>query len=203
MVYDPKQGRALGCCLWVQILPRHTLLWLLLAFKVYYKWVLKQKADSDRATSSFENKWLSRSPMLQRRVYHSMAAVQRKLYVLGGNDLDYNNDRILVRHIDSYSIDADQWTRCSFNMLTGQNESGVAVHNGRIYLVGGYSIWTNEPLACIQVLDVSKEGKEEVFYGPTLPFASNGIAACFLPAPYFTCPNLQTLQVPHHRMGTM
>lgn len=152
---------------------------------------------------SSQNKWSSRSPMPQRRVYHSMAAVQRKLYVLGGNDLDYNNDRILVRHIDSYSIDADQWTRCSFNMLTGQNESGVAVHNGRIYLVGGYSIWTNEPLACIQVLDVSKEGKEEVFYGPTLPFASNGIAACFLPAPYFTCPNLQTLQVPHHRIGTM
>ncbi|XP_009696902.1 PREDICTED: uncharacterized protein LOC104160472 [Cariama cristata] len=150
-----------------------------------------------------QNKWLSRSPMLQRRVYHSMAAVQRKLYVLGGNDLDYNNDRILVRHIDSYSIDADQWTRCSFNMLTGQNESGVAVHNGRIYLVGGYSIWTNEPLACIQVLDVSKEGKEEVFYGPTLPFASNGIAACFLPAPYFTCPNLQTLQVPHHRISAI
>ncbi|XP_031536073.1 kelch-like protein 32 isoform X4 [Vicugna pacos] len=150
-----------------------------------------------------QNKWISRSPMLQRRVYHSMAAVQRKLYVLGGNDLDYNNDRILVRHIDSYNIDTDQWTRCNFNLLTGQNESGVAVHNERIYLVGGYSIWTNEPLACIQVLDVSREGKEEVFYGPTLPFASNGIAACFLPAPYFTCPNLQTLQVPHHRIGTI
>ncbi|XP_045862135.1 kelch-like protein 32 isoform X4 [Meles meles] len=150
-----------------------------------------------------QNKWISRSPMLQRRVYHSMAAVQRKLYVLGGNDLDYNNDRILVRHIDSYDIDTDQWTRCNFNLLTGQNESGVAVHNERIYLVGGYSIWTNEPLACIQVVDVSREGKEEVFYGPTLPFASNGIAACFLPAPYFTCPNLQTLQVPHHRIGTI
>ncbi|XP_028578845.2 kelch-like protein 32 isoform X2 [Podarcis muralis] len=150
-----------------------------------------------------QNKWLSRSPMLQRRVYHSMAAVQRKLYVLGGNDLDYNNDRILVRHIDSYNIDTDQWTRCNFSLLTGQNESGVAVHNGRIYLVGGYSFWTNEPSACIQVLDVSKEGKEEVFYGPTLPFPSNGIAACFLPAPYSTCPNLQPLQVPHHKIGTM
>lgn len=49
-----------------------------------------------------------------------MAAVQRKLYVLGGNDLDYNNDRILVRHIDSYNIDTDQWTRCNFSMLTGK-----------------------------------------------------------------------------------
>nr|XP_029485332.1 kelch-like protein 32 isoform X2 [Oncorhynchus nerka] len=137
-----------------------------------------------------QNQWLARS-----------AVARRQLYVLGGNDLDYNNDRILVRHIDSYDIDMDQWTRCTFSLLTGQNESGVAVHDDRIYVVGGYSIWTNEPLACIQVLDVSTEGKEEVFYGPTLPFASNGIATCFLPAPYFTCPNLQTLQVPHHRIG--
>ncbi|KAM9513564.1 LOW QUALITY PROTEIN: kelch-like protein 32 [Salvelinus alpinus] len=150
-----------------------------------------------------QNQWLARSPMLQRRVYHVMAVVRRQLYVLGGNDLDYNNDRILVRHIDSYDIDMDQWTRCTFSLLTGQNESGVAVHDDRIYVVGGYSIWTNEPLACIQVLDVSTEGKEEVFYGPTLPFASNGIATCFLPAPYFTCPNLQTLQVPHHRIGAV
>ncbi|KAM6909616.1 kelch-like protein 32 isoform 2-T3 [Xenentodon cancila] len=150
-----------------------------------------------------EDQWLARSPMLQRRVYHVMVAVRRQLYVLGGNDLDYNNDRILVRHIDSYDMDLDQWTRCSFSLLTGQNESGVAVHDDRIYVVGGYSIWTNEPLACIQVLDLSTEGKEEVFYGPTLPFASNGIATCFLPAPYFTCPNLQTLQVPHHRIGAV
>lgn len=150
-----------------------------------------------------QDQWLARSPMLQRRVYHVMAAVRRHLYVLGGNDLDYNNDRILVRHIDSYNMDMDQWTRCTFSLLTGQNESGVAVHDDRIYVVGGYSIWTNEPLACIQVLDLSTEGKEEVFYGPTLPFASNGIATCFLPAPYSTCPNLQTLQVPHHRIGTV
>ncbi|XP_053287562.1 kelch-like protein 32 isoform X2 [Pleuronectes platessa] len=150
-----------------------------------------------------QDQWLARSPMLQRRVYHVMAAVRRQLYVLGGNDLDYNNDRILVRHIDSYNMDLDQWTRCSFSLLTGQNESGIAVHDDRIYVVGGYSIWTNEPLACIQVLDLSTEGKEEVFYGPTLPFASNGIAACFLPAPYYTCPNLQTLQVPHHRIGAV
>lgn len=57
--------------------------------------------------------------MLQRRVYHVMAEVRRQLYVLGGNDLDYNNDRILVRHIDSYNMDQDQWTRCSYSLLTG------------------------------------------------------------------------------------
>lgn len=46
--------------------------------------------------------------------------------------------------------------------ILGQNESGVAVHNGRIYLVGGYSIWTNEPLACIQVKDLRSFLKSEV-----------------------------------------
>ncbi|CAB1333672.1 unnamed protein product [Coregonus sp. 'balchen'] len=141
-------------------------------------WVSAQYQNRLMVYDPEQNQWLARSPMLQRRVYHVMAVVRRQLYVLGGNDLDYNNDRIL-------------------------NESGVAVHDDRIYVVGGYSIWTNEPLACIQVLDVSTEGKEEVFYGPTLPFASNGIATCFLPAPYFTCPNLQTLQVPHHRIGAV
>lgn len=38
----------------------------------------------------------------------------------------------------------------------GQNESGVAVHDDRIYVVGGYSICTNEPLACIQVSDLDR-----------------------------------------------
>lgn len=75
-------------------------------------------------TRLLQDQWLARSPMLQRRVYHVMAAVRRQLYVLGGNDLDYNNDRILVRHIDSYNIDLDQWTRCSFSLLTGGQRGG-------------------------------------------------------------------------------
>lgn len=56
-----------------------------------------------------------------------MAAVRRQLYVLGGNDLDYNNDRILVRHIDSYNMDLDQWTRCSFSLLTGGRRGRTAL----------------------------------------------------------------------------
>lgn len=48
-----------------------------------------------------------------------------------------------------------QWSIVSALSSSGQNESGVAVHDDRIYVVGGYSIWTNEPLACIQVRDVT------------------------------------------------
>lgn len=57
-----------------------------------------------------------------------MAAVRRHLYVLGGNDLDYNNDRILVRHIDSYNMDVDQWTRCTFSLLTGGSSEDTHTH---------------------------------------------------------------------------
>lgn len=48
-----------------------------------------------------------------------------------------------------------QWSIVSALSSSGQNESGIAVHDDRIYVVGGYSIWTNEPLACIQVRDVA------------------------------------------------
>lgn len=54
----------------------------------------------------------------------------------------------------SYCRDAlwlAQWSIVPSLSSSGQNESGVAVHDDRIYVVGGYSIWTNEPLACIQV----------------------------------------------------
>ncbi|XP_075270450.1 kelch-like protein 32 isoform X3 [Opisthocomus hoazin] len=161
------------------------------------------------------NSWAEIAPMKNCREHFVLGAVDEYLYAVGGR----NELRQVLPTVERYCPKKNKWTFVqSFDRslschagyvvdgllwISGQNESGVAVHNGRIYLVGGYSIWTNEPLACIQVLDVSKEGKEEVFYGPTLPFASNGIAACFLPAPYFTCPNLQTLQVPHHRIGTM
>nr|XP_032832612.1 kelch-like protein 32 [Petromyzon marinus] len=134
--------------------------------------------------------WAACSAMPQRRVYHSMAAVCRRLYVLGGNDLDHNNDRVMVRHIDRYCLDTDQWTRCTAALSTGQNEAGVAVHAGKIYLVGGYSILINEPLASVQILDVfagraeqGELGGERLLTGPALPFASNGVSACFLPRP--------------------
>ncbi|XP_037533239.1 kelch-like protein 32 [Nematolebias whitei] len=139
--------------------------------------------------------WSELAAMPTGRSHHCVAVMGNFLFVvgsLGGGRLhNFHNFYNICTVTDS------------FLFSSGQNESGVAVHDDRIYVVGGYSIWTNEPLACIQVLDLSAEGKEEVFYGPTLPFASNGIATCFLPAPHFTCPNLQTLQVPHHRMGAV
>lgn len=49
----------------------------------------------------------------------------------------------------------EQWNNLPALSSPGQNESGVAVHDDRIYVVGGYSIWTNEPLACIQVRDAA------------------------------------------------
>lgn len=58
----------------------------------------------------------------------------------------------------SYCLNAlclAQWNNLPALSSPGQNESGVAVHDDRIYVVGGYSIWTNEPLACIQVRDAA------------------------------------------------
>lgn len=114
--------------------------------------------------------------MLQRRVYHSMAAVQRKLYVLGGNDLDYNNDRILVRHIDSYNIDTDQWTRCNFNLLTGKylglGNLETSIGAGEMTIVRSNSCSlgprfdTQHPYSSSQLSVIPVPGHPKPFCGP-------------------------------------
>lgn len=72
-------------------------------------------------------------------------------------------------------------------LSTGQNESGVAVHDDRIYVVGGYSIWTNEPLACIQVSGSDPRrprhgGDMEIwiFYRQISPLCENLILSAYL-----------------------
>ncbi|XP_069344087.1 kelch-like protein 32 isoform X11 [Eulemur rufifrons] len=149
------------------------------------------------------NSWAEIAPMKNCREHFVLGAMDEYLYAVGGR----NELRQVLPTVERYCPKKNKWTFVqSFDRSLSCHAGYVA--DGLLWISGGVTntaqyqnrLMVYEPN---QVLDVSREGKEEVFYGPTLPFASNGIAACFLPAPYFTCPNLQTLQVPHHRIGTI
>ncbi|XP_065257400.1 kelch-like protein 32 isoform X8 [Emys orbicularis] len=149
------------------------------------------------------NSWAEIAPMKNCREHFVLGAVDENLYAVGGR----NELRQVLPTVERYCPKKNKWAFVqSFDRSLSCHAGSVV--DGLLWISGGVTntaqyqnrLMVYDPK---QVLDVSKEGKEEVFYGPTLPFASNGIAACFLPAPYFTCPNLQTLQVPHHRIGTM
>ncbi|KAM5164500.1 kelch-like protein 32 isoform 5-T5 [Mantella aurantiaca] len=149
------------------------------------------------------NTWIEIAPMKNCREHFVLGALDNCLYAVGGR----NELRQVLPSVERYCPKKNKWTFVqSFDRSLSCHAGCVA--DGLLWISGGVTntaqyqnrLMVYDPN---QVLDVSRDGKEEVFYGPTLPFASNGIATCFLPAPYFTCPNLQTLQVPHHRIGTV
>ncbi|XP_067839941.1 kelch-like protein 32 isoform X7 [Heptranchias perlo] len=149
------------------------------------------------------NTWTEIAPMKNCREHFVLGALDEYLYAVGGR----NELRQVLPTVERYCTKKNKWSFVqSFDRSLSCHAGCVA--DGFLWISGGVTntaqyqnrLMVYDPS---QVLDVSTEGKEEVFYGPTLPFASNGIAGCFLPAPYFTCPNLQTLQVPHHRIGAV
>ncbi|XP_071758537.1 kelch-like protein 32 isoform X6 [Centroberyx gerrardi] len=149
------------------------------------------------------NRWTEIAPMKACREHFVLGALGQYLYAVGGR----NELRQVLPSVERYCPKRNKWTFVqSFDRSLSCHAGCVA--DNLLWVSGGVTntaqyqnrLMVYDPE---QVLDVSTEGKEEVFYGPTLPFASNGIATCFLPAPYFTCPNLQTLQVPHHRIGAI
>ncbi|XP_041044326.1 kelch-like protein 32 isoform X7 [Carcharodon carcharias] len=149
------------------------------------------------------NTWTEIAPMKNCREHFVLGALDEYLYAVGGR----NELRQVLPTVERYCTKKNKWSFVqSFDRSLSCHAGCMA--DGLLWISGGVTntaqyqnrLMVYDPS---QVLDVSTEGKEEVFYGPTLPFASNGIAGCFLPAPYFTCPNLQTLQVPHHRIGAM
>ncbi|XP_054249040.1 kelch-like protein 32 isoform X7 [Indicator indicator] len=149
------------------------------------------------------NRWADIAPMKNCREHFVLGALGDFLYAVGGR----NELRQVLPTVERYCPRKNKW---SFVQPFDRSLSCHAgyVLDGLLWVSGGVTntaqyqnrLMVYDPK---QVLDVSKEGKEEVFYGPALPFASNGIAACFLPAPHFSCPDLQTLQVPHHRLGAL
>uniref|UniRef100_A0A8C4NED3 Kelch-like family member 32 n=1 Tax=Eptatretus burgeri TaxID=7764 RepID=A0A8C4NED3_EPTBU len=78
-----------------------------------------QYQDNMTAYDPTDNCWTQYSGMPHRRVYHTMASIPGRLYVLGGNSLDGNNDRVIVPYIDRYCIASDQWSRLRMCLPAG------------------------------------------------------------------------------------
>ncbi|XP_076119520.1 kelch-like protein 9 isoform X1 [Alosa pseudoharengus] len=82
--------------------------------------------------------WSRRADMMDLRGLHCMCTLGDRLYVMGGNHFRGANDYDDVLGCEYYSPASDQWTAVAA-MPRGQSDVGVAVFEGRIYVVGGYS----------------------------------------------------------------
>uniref|UniRef100_A0A8C8Z3R1 Kelch-like protein 36 n=1 Tax=Prolemur simus TaxID=1328070 RepID=A0A8C8Z3R1_PROSS len=119
--------------------------------------------------------WEERRPMTTARGWHSMCSLGDSIYSIGGSDDNIESmERFDVLGVEAYSPQCNQWTRVA-PLLHANSESGVAVWEGRIYILGGYS-WENTAFSkTVQVYDreANKWSK-----GIDLPKAIAGVSAC-------------------------
>ncbi|XP_045149648.1 kelch-like protein 36 isoform X2 [Echinops telfairi] len=119
--------------------------------------------------------WEERRPMTTARGWHSMCSLGDSIYSIGGSDDNVESmERFDVLGVEAYSPQCNQWTRVA-PLLHANSESGVAVWQGRIYILGGYS-WENTAFSkAVQVYDCEKDRWSR---GTDLPKAIAGVSAC-------------------------
>ncbi|EPY81794.1 kelch-like protein 36 isoform 1 [Camelus ferus] len=119
--------------------------------------------------------WEERRPMTTARGWHSMCSLEDSIYSIGGSDDSIESmERFDVLGVEAYSPQCNQWTRVA-PLLHANSESGVAVWQGRIYILGGYS-WENTAFSkTVQVYDPEKDKWSR---GTDLPKAIAGVSAC-------------------------
>ncbi|XP_049720479.1 kelch-like protein 36 isoform X1 [Elephas maximus indicus] len=119
--------------------------------------------------------WEERRPMTTARGWHSMCSLGDSIYSIGGSDDNIESmERFDVLGVEAYSPQCNQWTRVA-PLLHANSESGVAVWQGCIYILGGYS-W--ESTAFSKTVQVYDREKNKWSKGPDLPKAIAGVSAC-------------------------
>ncbi|CAJ0927821.1 unnamed protein product [Ranitomeya imitator] len=114
--------------------------------------------------------WEERRPMTIARGWHSMCTLDDSIYAIGGSDDNLES----MERFDILAPQCDQWTRVA-PLLQPNSESGAAVLDNKIYILGGYS-WENTAFSrTVQIYD--KERKKWV-KGTDLPKTVAGVSAC-------------------------
>ncbi|XP_043937402.1 kelch-like protein 36 [Protopterus annectens] len=121
------------------------------------------------------NQWEEKTPMSTARGWHSMCTLDDSIYTIGGSDDHIDSmERFDILSVECYSPQCNQWTTVA-PLLQANSESGVAVLEGKIYILGGYS-WENTVFSkTVQIYD--KE-KNKWFRGIDLPKTIAGVSAC-------------------------
>src|SRR6202049_3685231 len=77
--------------------------------------------------------WTEKAPLPTLRSEVSVAAVNGKIYVIGGGI-----NRVAVPHVEEYDPSTDKWAP-RLPMIRGLDHMGTAVVNGKIITVGGFT----------------------------------------------------------------
>jgi len=120
---------------------------------------------------STEGGWSSAPAMTQGRAAHAVVASPSGIYALGGTGA---SGRPVL---DVERFDGRSWEVIATLPGHGLNAPAAAMLGERIYLIGGFDLTTNIPLAAVQVFDIATRRWSSA---PDLPAPRGGHAAAVL-----------------------
>ena len=118
------------------------------------------QVEPDRGT------WRTAAPMPTKRTEVAAAALDGKIYVVGGFEkpsLGNVMNFAITRSVEMYDPATDQWTSKA-PLPIGLHHVGIGVVDGRLYVIGGYaqsafSVW--KPMATVYVYDPAADSWTE------------------------------------------
>ena len=95
--------------------------------------------------------WTTGANMPTARSAMAVAAVNSKLYVVGGHIVDQNNNGIATNTLEIYDPATNTWTTGA-NMPTARSSASTGVINDKLYVIGGGN-GNNNPLSTLEIYD--------------------------------------------------
>ncbi|KAJ7994188.1 hypothetical protein DPEC_G00263320 [Dallia pectoralis] len=119
------------------------------------------------------NQWVDCTQSPVERAWHGMAAVNGRVYVIGGSNVVQGYRRDVLK-VACYSSAANSWSVMS-PLPAGHGEPGVAVLDNRIYIMGGRSHDKGNLMKYVHVYDTEGDYWE---IGTAFKDRTSGLAAC-------------------------
>jgi len=123
------------------------------------------------------NTWRERSPMPTPRNHTTAAAVNGKIYVIGGRVgaafIALASD---ISVVEEYDPAADKWSAPRSRMPTARSALASGVFDGRIYVAGG-EFQDPHMMATFRTVEAYEPASNTWFVLPSMPVSRHGLAA--------------------------
>lgn len=103
--------------------------------------------------NSASQQWKPLGELPTRRREFSIATVDEKIYLIGGNHFENENGPFGISRVDIYDPRRNTWSRGA-DMPTPRAGSKAAVADGKIYVFGGYTGGNNRPVESLKVVEM-------------------------------------------------
>jgi N-acetylneuraminic acid mutarotase len=124
------------------------------------------------------NSWTQKASMPTARNHHVVAAVNDKIYAIGGRigtafiTVGSSN----IGSVEEYDPATDRWSGAKARMPTPRSAVGFGVHNGRIYVAGG-EYQDDKMLAAYKVVEAYEPATNRWHAVPAMQFPRHGLAS--------------------------